>query len=182
MGNRLCDVCYKDNGKRIKTWIESIDKFAFVCWDCAPSPQDEEEEWPERLLTRLTTDNRPLWQQDPPDVSEFNEAFNIPTVEYTFTVIPPCIYFLIDGSEVVYVGQTVNLSSRTSTHYLGDACYTDPKIFDRVIYLPMHNSTEDWRIEIERQLVYYFKPKYNGEKSKKGTSCYTAVPWIEDQL
>ena len=123
-------------------------------------------------------DSRPLWKRDPPEKGPYEEIFKTPLERYEVVHIPPCIYFLLKEGEVVYIGQSVHLPGRCQSHSKGDGG-GPPKIFDEVRYVPMPNSTEQWRKDIERQLVYLFRPRYNGANSKKGTSCYESVPWEE---
>lgn len=46
---------------------------------------------------------------------------------------PPCVYFLIDRGQVVYVGQTTNLLQRIADHYAGG----EGKSFDEVYFVPV---------------------------------------------
>ena len=73
---------------------------------------------------------------------------------YEFDIYtPPSVYFLIFRGEVVYVGQTVNLSSRIEHHKTN-------KEFDRVLH--MHIDKERL-LEIERFFIEILEPKYNKE-------------------
>lgn len=63
----------------------------------------------------------------------------------------PVIYFLIQNDEVVYVGQSSNLTLRVATH-------RDQKEFDRVLYF-FH--PQDLLNHTEAALIRYLKPKYN---------------------
>lgn len=56
--------------------------------------------------------------------------------------IPPCVYFLIDGEHVVYVGQSRNLAGRLIQHK------QDGKTWERVLFLPVPES-ELFRVESE---------------------------------
>ena len=84
----------------------------------------------------------------PPEISQHSGdlyEFNL----YT----PPSIYFLILRGEVVYVGQSTNLSSRIEHHKTN-------KEFDKVLH--MHIDQERL-LEIERFFIEILEPKYNKE-------------------
>ena len=75
---------------------------------------------------------------------------------YEFNSIPSCVYFLIDAIEIVYVGQSTNLSLRIHTHQSN-------KEFNKVIYMPI----EEGRLnEVERFFIETLEPKYNKEDFK----------------
>lgn len=62
------------------------------------------------------------------------------------------VYFLCDGDEIVYVGQTSILTNRIKTH-------KPDKEFTDVYYITVQSTKEALRVE-----AYYirrFKPKYN---------------------
>ncbi len=63
------------------------------------------------------------------------------------------VYFLIDGDEVVYVGQSVNVAARILQHI---ACPT--KQFNRACYVPVHPDELD---DTEKSLITLFAPKHN---------------------
>jgi hypothetical protein len=66
---------------------------------------------------------------------------------------PPGVYFLCDGSEIVYVGQSVNVANRIADH-LNESV----KYFDGVYFIPCHLSH---LLHLESSMIRYFKPKYN---------------------
>lgn len=73
-------------------------------------------------------------------------------IEYTIPLpAPSCVYFLIDGCEVVYIGQTLTLLRRLADH-------VGKKAFTRVLYLPIMPC--DLEV-IERSLIERLCPKYN---------------------
>ncbi len=72
---------------------------------------------------------------------------------YEFSLIPPCVYFLIDSGQIVYVGQSVNLAARLVQHKID-------KEYNRVLYMPIENNRLD---EIERFFIETLDPKYNME-------------------
>ena len=78
------------------------------------------------------------------------ELFELPMV------LPPCVYFLIEGVEIVYVGQSVNVSARANQH-------TQDKDFSKVLYLPTVKENLD---KVERFFIERLQPKYNKERFK----------------
>lgn len=68
----------------------------------------------------------------------------------------PGVYFLCDGNEVVYVGQSTNVVYRVATHIM-----EGKKRFDhhRVFYVPCHPEALD---KLEQQFIVQLNPKYNG--------------------
>lgn len=65
----------------------------------------------------------------------------------------PGIYFLIDGQEVVYVGQSMNLPLRIHQHRRANE-----KKFDRFTVYPCPAKLLD---KIERHYIQLLRPKYN---------------------
>jgi excinuclease UvrABC nuclease subunit len=74
-------------------------------------------------------------------------------------VSSPCVYFLVQNDEIVYVGQTLNINSRIE-HHLED------KKFNRVFYLSMSKRGLD---EAETVFIQALKPKYNRRIRDKPT-------------
>jgi len=66
---------------------------------------------------------------------------------------PPCVYFLIDVDEIVYVGQSVNIYNRIAGH---DSAAR--KKYTRVLYVPV---CEDDLDKVERGFIDSLDPKYN---------------------
>lgn len=62
----------------------------------------------------------------------------------------PCVYFLVSGARVVYVGQTVSLRSRL----LGHA----DKVFDSVFFIRCQHDELD---SLEHQWITKLKPEMN---------------------
>ena len=70
------------------------------------------------------------------------------------TYLPPCIYFLIESSQIVYVGQSSSLGLRIHAHSI-------EKSFDKVLYMPI----DEYRLlEVERFFIETLEPKYNKEQ------------------
>jgi len=62
--------------------------------------------------------------------------------EYPAMEVPPCVYFLIEHHQVLYVGQSQNLPSRLTQHE------GNGKTWDRVLFMPVPPS-ELLRVEAE---------------------------------
>ena len=60
------------------------------------------------------------------------------------------VYFLIDGEEIVYVGQSVNIYARIPNHW--------DKKFDRYAYVPCVPDALD---KLESLYIHCLSPKYN---------------------
>jgi hypothetical protein len=73
--------------------------------------------------------------------------------------VPPCVYFLVEKSEIVYVGKSENLRCRLNDHRIGSE-HTSKKKFTEVFYIPI-------RLEIlydaERAFIKFVKAKLNCE-------------------
>lgn len=82
----------------------------------------------------------------------------------SFDPVAPCLYFLMDGDEVVYVGQTRSFHQRIYQHKNGEAS-TPAKVFNRVKYEVMDinelNKAEAWH-------MLKHMPKYNRQLRLKG--------------
>ena len=68
--------------------------------------------------------------------------------------IGPCVYALIEGEEVVYIGQSVVPFSRINTHK-----NDSEKDFSEVALLRVPEGMLDL---IESYFIWRYKPKYNG--------------------
>jgi hypothetical protein len=80
----------------------------------------------------------------------------LPERLYTY---PTCVYFLVKGSEVVYIGQSISMLSRAESHKKNPE-----KDFDEIFCLPIR---EAYLNEVEGAFIRHFKPKLNG-RSKTG--------------
>ena len=69
------------------------------------------------------------------------------------------VYFLVDGNEVVYVGQSVNIYSRIPQHH--------NKRFDRYLYVPCKPELLN---ALESLYIHCLQPKLNF--SSEGVLCY----------
>lgn len=73
------------------------------------------------------------------------------------------VYFLIDGEEIVYVGQTVDYVGRIKSHRNGNTC-EEAKQFTHVTLLKTDVTQKDL---IELIYIDVFKPRYNKQKITK---------------
>ncbi len=94
-------------------------------------------------------------------MSEVESTFKLPEklvpmrkhlTEFT-AFAQPCVYFLLDGDDVVYVGQSVSLQTRIISH-------KKDKKFDRVVYISCDRERLD---EVEGTFIRALKPKFNGK-------------------
>ena len=92
----------------------------------------------------------------------------------------PCVYFLFNDIELIYIGQTRNLKKRIDNHkhmlnpgvYLGDNKIVQDA-FDRVYYLRVDDRTERRVIEKKYQTMY--EPKLNW-------NYYERVPTVDGSV
>ena len=71
--------------------------------------------------------------------------------KYDHTYYKPCVYFLIRDKVIVYIGQSVNLPNRISSH-------EHDKFFDEVYYIAI---PKDQLLFVESELIKRIKPIYN---------------------
>ena len=76
---------------------------------------------------------------------------HIRKVEFFF--IPPCVYFLYDNENLVYIGSTLRLHSRMDAHLKS-------KVFNHIFYIPIKKSKLR---QVEASLIKFYKPPYNSE-------------------
>jgi hypothetical protein len=62
---------------------------------------------------------------------------------------PPGVYILMQGSDVVYVGQSINPSARLAKH-------SQDKLFDKAYLIPTNDL-----LAVEAKYINMFKPRYN---------------------
>jgi hypothetical protein len=74
--------------------------------------------------------------------------------------VPPCVYFLIRGHAVVYVGMSNSLPLREAAH-------AADKEYDRIVYICVPPATA---ADLEKAFIRVFQPEYN----KAGVSMLTA--------
>ena len=72
----------------------------------------------------------------------------------------PGVYFLISKGEVVYVGQSVNVYSRITSHKSRD----EYKRYDEALFLPVPKSDLN---DLEVALIHALKPRYNRQSMTK---------------
>jgi len=95
----------------------------------------------------------------------------------------PCIYFLFDDWELIYIGETTNLRSRSYKHYYEKQYYSDIKNtfvspFNKIGYLELETLNKDERYKIEQDYIENYKPKYNDYNWYYETQIY---PMIKEQ-
>jgi hypothetical protein len=78
----------------------------------------------------------------------------------------PCIYFLCQGNDVVYVGKSTNLAARLPQH-------PADKVFDRVFYLIVRLEELD---RIEGEYIRALSPRYNGTMPRVPEAVPVAQP------
>jgi hypothetical protein len=76
----------------------------------------------------------------------------------------PGVYFLCDGGEVVYVGESVCVPARVMSH-IHESRRTAGKVFDpsRIFYLPV---PEGELLRVESEFIGRLRPRYNGETKR----------------
>ncbi len=65
-----------------------------------------------------------------------------------------CVYFLMKGKRIVYIGQTTDLPSKIKFHRSDNV-----KNFDKIFYII--DKDRYYLNSVERQYIQKFKPKYN---------------------
>lgn len=104
------------------------------------------------LATRLTEFFNEDWSETyrrlaaTPNVPEILKSENVVEIPPAH---PPGVYFLMQGDEIVYVGQSVSPGARIAQH-------VKDKNFDRVLLIPTINLSE-----VETKYIKLLRPKYN---------------------
>ena len=80
-----------------------------------------------------------------------NELKKFPVKEFYLGPSHPCIYFLCRDNKIVYIGQSINVTTRMGAHIT-------TKGFDRVFYMEV--KKEDLN-RVERELISYYNPELN---------------------
>ena len=86
----------------------------------------------------------------PAELSMIRNLYKFPFKSSVLT--PTVVYFLCNKGKMVYVGQTVNLSTRVNQHLQSDKKFTD------VFFIPCQPGTVE---RIEASLITHFQPEYN---------------------
>ena len=81
-----------------------------------------------------------------------------------FQMIPPCVYFLMRGRAVVYVGKTRSLYRRVEDHWYGNGS-TPVKDFDSFSYIEVESEKQDF---VEARFILLLQPSYNKQLHTKG--------------
>jgi hypothetical protein len=94
--------------------------------------------------------------------------------ELTHALYPPGVYFLVDGDDVVYVGQSVNPMSR-----IGEHLRTKNGKFDRVYFIPVPQFMLD---AVEGGFIKLLSPKLNGNPGPSAGSFVAMAQQIHPDL
>tara|TARA_X000001036_G_C20140235_1_gene586998 strand:- start:107 stop:472 length:366 start_codon:yes stop_codon:yes gene_type:complete len=78
------------------------------------------------------------------------------------------VYFLFDGDELIYIGQTINEYQRVAGHF-------NDKIFDSYTFMPCLKEELN---TIESVYIDHFKPKLNGRPLTNIVSNYWDMVFI----
>jgi hypothetical protein len=107
------------------------------------------------LVTRIDGHQLPIQYRvmlDPPAATDAPAAIrDIPNLRQVVEY-PPGVYFLVHGTEVVYVGQSTSPIARVINH-------RNNKVFERAFMVPVPRELLD---EVEGALIRFFKPRMNG--------------------
>jgi len=94
----------------------------------------------------------------PPNIIYVHENRKAPPQLLPFSVkecfvapVVPCVYFLCKDDRIVYIGQSVNLTSRLGHHLI-------TKNFDRIYFMDVPETDLN---RIEKELIEYYDPEYN---------------------
>lgn len=93
----------------------------------------------------------PVQDMPPKSIRNIGALRQMPSCEYE-----PGVYFLCDGDDVVYVGQSVQPTARIATH-------VTTKTFDRAYLLPVPPSELN---EVEGAFIRVLTPRLNGGLAK----------------
>jgi len=72
--------------------------------------------------------------------------------------VPPCVYFLIDGETILYVGQSCNLPARLMQHsQIG-------RHWERALFLPVPEAE---LLKVEAHWIRALQPRWNRSRTSK---------------
>lgn len=95
---------------------------------------------------------------------EFKEK-NENLIFFSMNQLPECfVYFLLDGKEVVYVGQTKSGLSRPLSH--------KNKVFDRIAILKCNEQELD---DLENKFILKYSPRYNKMINRGNCSSFNMI-------
>ncbi|HEU5408490.1 MAG TPA: hypothetical protein VFU48_12030 [Nitrospira sp.] len=75
--------------------------------------------------------------------------------------VPPCVYFLIDGETILYVGQSCNLPARLVQHSQAG------RVWERALFMPV---PKEELLHVEMQWIRALKPSWNRSRTAKPQS------------
>lgn len=93
----------------------------------------------------------------PGDYPEELKEVHASLLEYTLFNKMPCVYFLINFGEIVYVGRSRQMPGRVYQHMRGDRD-SAPKVFNRVLYLHVEDEKLD---QAEAYFIKLLNPPLN---------------------
>ena len=138
---RLNDFFWKKKGRGSRWSREELDKVLATCRVAAGEPS----RWPKQ--PRVTAGKYITNQR-------FEALLKISNVIANKTKFPysgPAVYFLFQGDELVYIGQTVNLLARVASHF-------GRKGFDHFSHIICDRSE---LAALERIAIVKYRPKLN---------------------
>jgi len=91
----------------------------------------------------------------PTALQEIKQLKKIPHDDYA-----PCVYFLCEKDEIVYIGQSVRVANRLASH-------VETKNFESVFVIHLPRISLDF---VESALIRHFQPKLNGQSGRDGLS------------
>jgi hypothetical protein len=89
--------------------------------------------------------------QDDADIWSFKNSEHLQRHSVGTPFVYPGVYFLLQGEEVIYVGQSTDIPSRVLSH-------RRTKDFDRYATMPV---PRDWLSEVEAEYILHYQPELN---------------------
>jgi hypothetical protein len=89
--------------------------------------------------------------QDDADIWSFKNSEHLQRHSVGTPFVYPGVYFLLQGEEVIYVGQSADIPSRVLSH-------RRTKDFDRYATMPI---PRDWLSEVEAEYILHYQPELN---------------------
>lgn len=133
---RICEDIIRYKVSEVMEWIESSNLITYT---------GVARDFPRRLSVMI---NGPYADpgSSPKELSYIEDLMEMNEMNY-----PPCVYFLCREGKVVYVGQSIQLGYRITTH-------NRDKEFDQVYYIAV---PEKDLFGVESTFIHILKPEYN---------------------
>jgi excinuclease UvrABC nuclease subunit len=94
---------------------------------------------------------------------EKHELFSLEQVIEKATKLISCgLYFLVKNNEIIYIGQSTNISARLDSHTIKNHSYKD---YDKVFIYECLDAAE--RTALEEYYIEKFKPRYNSNNNSR---------------